>query len=165
MKYLIYSAQQPTEFHLKTYPLPTVFETPELITSLYDYSMSRQPPPPSSPPPTTDDEESILSPKGADDAPPSGERQSSILFLRIEAAADYFTTNQTLMEHPEPVVADIILDPFVFNVLPRTLVPTVGYIVFIAALSWVLSTRLVMPWVRGLMVGDDSVAEQERKTQ
>ncbi|KUI62108.1 hypothetical protein VP1G_09236 [Cytospora mali] len=152
-------ATQPTEFHLETYTLPTVFETPELITSLYNYSITRQPPPPS-----TD---------GGDkegNSPAFKERQSSILFLRIDAAADYFSTNRTLMEHPEPVVVDIILDPFVLNVLPRTLVPTVGYVVCIAALSWVLSTRLTMPWVRGLMVGggggDSSmVAEQERKRQ
>ena len=146
--------QQPTAFHLETYPLPTVFDTPELITSLYNYSMSRQPSP---------------SHHKLDDASasPSGERQSSSLFLRIDAAAEYFTTNRTLMARPEPVAADIILDPFVLNVLPRTLVPTVGYVVLVAAVSWVLSTRLVMPWVRGLMVDgpDSAAAEQERKRQ
>jgi hypothetical protein len=79
---------------------------------------------------------------------------SSVLFLRIDAAADYFTTNRELMSHPEPVLADIILDPFVFNVLPRTLVPTVGYVVLVAAASWVLASQFLMPWVRGLMVED-----------
>ncbi|ROV97076.1 hypothetical protein VMCG_07495 [Cytospora schulzeri] len=155
-------ATQPTEFHLETYPLPTVFDTPELITSLYNYSMTRQQ--------SSSSSSSPSSPSSS--SPTPKDRQSSILFLRIDAAADYFTTNQTLMKHPDPVAVDIILDPFVLNVLPRTLVPTVGYVVLVAALSWVLSTRLVMPWVRGLMVdgdGDDSVAEkqqqQERKKQ
>jgi hypothetical protein len=146
--------QQPTEFHLETYTLPAVFEDPELITSLYNYSMTRQPSsssPPPPPPPTPKDRQ------------PS----SSTLFLRVDAAADYFTTDRALMARPEPVLVDIILDPFVLNVLPRTLVPTVGYVVLVAALSWILSTRLVMPWVRGLMVEDSAEADQqeERKKQ
>lgn len=60
------------------------------------------------------------------------------------------------MQHPEPVLADVILDPFLLNVLPRTLLPTVGYVVFVAAASWVLATRFLMPWVRGLMVDGDN---------
>lgn len=83
-----------------------------------------------------------------------GEHLSSVLLLRIDAAADYFTTERELMLRPEPVLADVILDPFLLNVLPRTLLPTVGYVVFVAAASWVLATRFLMPWVRGLMVED-----------
>lgn len=134
--------QQPTAFHLETHTLPTVFDTPELITSLYNYSMSRQhlPPPPPPPPP----------PKEG-----SGDQLSSVLLLRIDAAADYFTTDAALMRHPKPVLADVILDPFVLNVLPRTLLPTVGYVVVVAAASWLLAARLVMPWVRRLMVDGD----------
>lgn len=60
------------------------------------------------------------------------------------------------MQRPEPVLADVILDPFLLNVLPRTLLPTVGYVVLVAAASWVLAARMLMPWVRGLMVDDDS---------
>lgn len=107
--------------------------------------MSRQPPSSSSPPkPAT--------------AP---EHQSSILFLRISAAAEYFTTNATLMAHPEPVLVDIILDPFLGNVLPRTLVPTVVYIVAVAVASWVLASRLVVPELKALFGEEDGV----KKTQ
>ncbi|ROW00631.1 hypothetical protein VSDG_03265 [Cytospora chrysosperma] len=146
----------PTEFHLETYTLPAVFEDPELTTSLYNYSMARQPSSPSSPPPPPTPKEDHQS-----------SSPLSTLFLRVDAAADYFTTDRALMARPEPVLVDIILDPFVLNVLPRTLVPTVGYLVLVAALSWVLSTRLVMPWLRGLMVEESSEAEQqeERKKQ
>ncbi|KAJ0124645.1 hypothetical protein J7T55_005985 [Diaporthe amygdali] len=151
-------ATQPTAFHLETYTLPTVFDTPELITSLYNYSMSRQLADPPPPPPA--------SAKGG------GEHLSSVLFLRIDAAADYFTTDAALMQWPEPVLADVILDPFVLNVLPRTLLPTVGYVVLVAAASWALATRLIMPWVRGLMVeggdgraGAGREAGEEKKTR
>lgn len=104
-----------------------------------------------------------------------GEHLSSVLLLRIDAAADYFTTDRALMLHPEPVLADVILDPFLLNVLPRTLLPTVGYVVLVAAASWVLAARLLMPWVRGLMVDDGDGAvqhgagrkegEEEKKTR
>lgn len=88
-----------------------------------------------------------------------------MLFLRVSAAADYFTTNQTLMLHPELVLVDLILDPFVLNVLPRTLVPTVGYIIFVAAMSWVLATRLIVPWLTDMMVSSADEARTEKKAE
>lgn len=91
------------------------------------------------------------------------EHQASLLFLRVSAAADYFTTNRTLMDHPEPVLVDLILDPFVFNILPRTLVPTVGFVVLVALVSWVLGVQVVRPWLTALVEADDG--DGEKKTQ
>lgn len=54
--------------------------------------------------------------------------------------------NQTLMDTVPPVFVDIILDPYILNVLPRSLVPTVGYIVVVAVLSWFLA-RSVSTWI------------------
>lgn len=61
---------------------------------------------------------------------------SSILLLRVLAAADYFTDNAELMKNPPPVLVDLILDPFFLNVLPRSLIPTVRYIVVVAILTF-----------------------------
>lgn len=69
------------------------------------------------------------------------------------------------MRRPPPVAVDVILDPFVLNVLPRTLVPTAAYAVLVAGLSWLLSTRLVVPRVRRLMVGGPAAGQQGRKEQ
>jgi hypothetical protein len=69
-----------------------VFDTPELISSLAKYSEQLH---------ETDDE--FL---GAHDTVPPPAAQS-ILFLRIQAAASYYSTNRTLMERPEPVDVDI----------------------------------------------------------
>ena len=84
--------QQPTSFTLITYTLSEVFDTPELITSLATYSESRQTLPSS-------------------DWNPGhrrvGSSPDSILFLQVFAAADYFTTNKTLMQHVPPVNVDI----------------------------------------------------------
>lgn len=69
------------------------------------------------------------------------------------------------MRRPEPVLVDLILDPFLLGVLPRTLLPTVGYVVLVAAASWIVAARLVMPWLRGLMVASAEAEKGEKKTQ
>jgi hypothetical protein len=43
------------------------------------------------------------------------------------------------MEEVPPVYVDVILDPFIFNVLPRSLAPTVCYIVVVAIMSYFLA--------------------------
>ena len=74
---------------------------------------------------------------------------SSTLFLQIFAAADYYTMNKTLMENVPPVYVDIILDPFILNLLPRSLLPTVAYITLLAIGSWYLSAY-ISKWLRQL---------------
>ena len=116
-----WAAVQPTAFTIDTFNIMHVFDTSSLITSLADFSESRAQQPP-------------LETKQR-----SGARQGSILFLRIQSGADYHTTNETLMRHPPPVDVDIILDPYLANVFPQSLVPTAGYITVLAAGSWFLS--------------------------
>ncbi len=68
--------------------------------------------------------------------------ESSVLLLRILVAADYYTTNKALMSNVPPVYVDVILDPFIFDILPQSLVPTVGYIIVIATLSWFVAQQI-----------------------
>lgn len=63
----------------------------------------------------------------------------SLLFLKVQAAADYFTTNKTLMLRPQAVDIDIILDPYLANIFPASLLPTAIYIVGLAILSFYVS--------------------------
>lgn len=130
-----------------------VFDTPDLISSLASYSELRR--------------SAFLNQKGtaSDLLPPSdslpiasqGVGSTTTLFLRISAAADYFTTNLTLMQNVPPVNVDIsekasartdstvadpigpVLDPFLLNAFPRSLLPTAGYLVLIAIGAWYLS--------------------------
>ncbi|KAK1836152.1 hypothetical protein QBC39DRAFT_297050 [Podospora conica] len=125
-----WAATQPTSFRVNTHQLAKVFETPELITSLSTYSTARQP---------TEDENRPPTPRRHD----REERHASVLFLEILAAADYFTTNATLMRNPPPVLVDIILDPFLLNILPRSLLPTVGYIIAVAAVAYFAARYVV----------------------
>jgi hypothetical protein len=65
--------------------------------------------------------------------------QKSILLLQIFAAADYFSLNKTLMSDVPPVLVDIILDPYLLNIFPKSLVPTAGYLIVLAVGAWFIS--------------------------
>jgi hypothetical protein len=57
--------------------------------------------------------------------------------------------NNTLMNHVPLVFVDIILDPYIFNVFPRSLVSTAAYIVLLAIGSWYLS-KYISKWFQNL---------------
>ncbi|KAI6355957.1 hypothetical protein MCOR25_008040 [Pyricularia grisea] len=130
-----WAATQPTSFTLKTHDVPVVWDTPELISSLSEYSTARL-----EKKSTQEGEESGQSGRKAIDR--RGEHEASMLLLEILAAADYFTDHANLMEKVEPVHVDIILDPYVFNVLPRSLIPTVLYILVVATVFWLFARRM-----------------------
>jgi len=83
------------------------------------------------------------------------------LFLQIYAAADYYTMNQTLMENVPPVLVDIILDPYIFNILPRSLVPTIAYVILLAVGSWYISEH-VMKWI--CKIGTDDLNSEKKNS-
>ena len=105
----------------------------ELIKSLTDYSDSRQ----------SSDEALQLDP------------HSSTLLLQVFAAADYYTMNKTLMQNVPPVYVDIILDPYILNIFPQSLVPTAGYLVIIAVGSLFLS-KYISSWLQDIASIDAS---------
>lgn len=146
--------QQPTSFRLEAYDLPTVFESPELITSLAQYSETRQPDPIQ-----IEDEKPSISRKQT--AKRASDELSSTLFLQVFAAADYYTTNKTIMKDVPPVFVDIILDPFIFNVFPRSLVPTAGYIFLLAIGGWFLA-KYISTWF-GNLVREDLAEDRKKK--
>ncbi|KAE8381047.1 hypothetical protein BDV26DRAFT_105576 [Aspergillus bertholletiae] len=125
-------ATQPTAFTLTTYTLPQAVDDPALFSSISLYSQTHLASPQSNAIPRR-------SSSFHDQAPTS----DSVLFLRVTAAADYFSLNKSLMENVPPVAADIILDPFLWNIFPQSLVPTACYICAVACLAvaigwWVL---------------------------
>lgn len=97
-----------------------MFDTPELIQALAAYAEE----------PTR---------KRPEPSRSSARSKESVLFLRVRAAADFFTTNKELMSSPPPVDVDLILDPYVFNVFPRSLGPTAAYITALAFVAWIVS--------------------------
>ncbi|KAF4967832.1 hypothetical protein FSARC_4689 [Fusarium sarcochroum] len=141
-----WAAIQPTGFVLDLYELDTVWSTPELIQSLAGYAYARQ-----------DQETELheeLPRKG------EGERETSLLLLQIKASADYFTDDAALMKDPPPVLVDLILDPYLFNVVPRSLVPTAGYIVLISAVAWFVA-RSIASKLQTIAVTADSADKKK----
>ena len=67
---------------------------------------------------------------------------TSTLFLRIQSAASFYSSNRTLMNEPPAVDVDIILDPFLLNVLPRSLAPVGAYLVVVSIGAWFCSGYL-----------------------
>ncbi|KNG86903.1 hypothetical protein ANOM_004753 [Aspergillus nomiae NRRL 13137] len=126
-------ATEPTVFTLATHTLPQAIDDPALFSSISLYSQAHLASPQSNAVPRK------LS-SFHDQAPTS----DSVLFLRVTAAADYFSLNKTLMENVPPVAADIILDPFLWNIFPQSLVPTACYIFVVGCLAVVIGW-----WVLG----------------
>ncbi|KAL4979409.1 hypothetical protein BDW66DRAFT_102391 [Aspergillus desertorum] len=102
-------ATQPTAFTLSMYTIRDALEDRALFDAINSYSVA------------------AATPNRQGDTPAVANIASkldSVLLLRISAAADYFSLDQELMENVPPVLADIILDPFLRNVFPKSLVPT-----------------------------------------
>ncbi|PFH60828.1 hypothetical protein XA68_10289 [Ophiocordyceps unilateralis] len=123
-----WAAVEPTSFALDVYQLDHVWRTPELIQSLAEYASKRH-----------DLMGNTVTAQARQPSPQSIERKSSVLLLHIRAAADYFTDDEQLMKHPPPVLVDLILDPFLYNVIPLSLVPTAGYLVLVSVITWFLA--------------------------
>ncbi|KAI5306984.1 hypothetical protein KEM56_005903 [Ascosphaera pollenicola] len=141
--------EQPTEFWLDAFTFDEVHESLALNASIENFIASEQ-------------GQKQLDGKNADVRSKvnseNGLATSSSLFLRLIAAADYFTLNETLMQSPEPVHVDLILDPFLANIFPRSLVPVGIYLSIVAVIAWFVS-NFVWKFVSG--IADSDVAVQE----
>lgn len=82
------------------------------------------------------------------------------LLVEIRAAADFFTDNEHLMASPPPVLVDIILDPFLFNILPQSLLPSVGYLFLLGLATWVAGR-----WVANTLRSAGSLVDSQTKKQ
>jgi hypothetical protein len=114
-----WAATQPTNFRLDVFDISELLANPELFAAV---SQSRVPLPLH----RTD-------------------KRENALLLRIQAAADFFTTDKSRMRNPPPVDVDIILDPYLANIFPKSLIATAGYIICLTIGSWYISGTI---WTR-----------------
>ncbi|KAJ5887561.1 hypothetical protein N7495_007602 [Penicillium taxi] len=147
-------ATQPTAFELETYSLARAFENTTLLSALSIFGKTRLA--------SLDAnlQTNAIPRRASGRTEDSGPMTDSVLFLRVRAAADYFTTNETLMKTPSPVLVDLILDPFLWNVFPRSLVPTAGWIVVVA-----VAAVFVARWVAAELGRVIEDARQARKEE
>ncbi|BCS18967.1 uncharacterized protein APUU_11795S [Aspergillus puulaauensis] len=152
-------ATQPTEFTLSAYTLPEIIEDRALLSaiSLYSSSQLATSPPQAATTPIRRGRRSAVA-----DSEPSAD---SVLFLRISAAADYFSLDQTLMENVPPVLADVILDPFLGNVFPKSLAPTACWISVVACLGIVVARWISREFTRVVNSADIRDPQDVKKDQ
>lgn len=82
--------------------------------------------------------------------------------MRIDAVADYFTMSESLMQTVPPVAADIILDPFLGNVFPRSLVPTACWGLVVVVVAVVVSRWVVKEIGRVVLLEMRSTSEAKK---
>lgn len=126
-----------------------MWDTPELIQSLANYAYSQQPVPGGNP----DSQPQRQSSQG------QKERTASLLLLQIRASADYFTDNAALMKDPPPVLVDLILDPFIYNIVPRSLIPTAGFIVAVSLVA-IFAARYIASKLQSIAITSDSTEKK-----
>lgn len=66
------------------------------------------------------------------------------------------------MRSPPPVLVDLILDPYLLNVFPRSLVPTAGWVIVVAGVSWVVG-GFVVRLVQGIAREAEKNEEEGKK--
>ncbi|KAF5629307.1 hypothetical protein F52700_7626 [Fusarium sp. NRRL 52700] len=141
-----WAAIQPTVFDLAVYELDTVWQTPELIQSLANYSFSRH--------------DQVAVPTNESTQTEGQEREASVLLIQIKSSADYFTNDAALMKDPSPVHVDLILDPYLYGLIPRSLVPAAGYLVLVGAVAWLVS-RSIVSKLQTIAVTTDGVNKKQ----
>ena len=62
------------------------------------------------------------------------------------------------MQNPPPVLVDLILDPYTYNLIPRSLLPTIGYLTLVGIITW-----FVARWIATSLRSIASSAEEESK--
>lgn len=156
MKHLLIPSQQPTSFTLSTHTLPLTVGDPTLLSSLSTFSTTRLASLASNPQANLQSVHQHSTKPGSDPAPTS----DSVLFLRVRAAADYFSPDTALMRDVPPVAVDVILDPFLWNVFPRSLVLTATWGVVVAVVAGVVGRWVVAELGR---VIDDARVERAKE--
>ncbi|KAL4907465.1 hypothetical protein BDW74DRAFT_124733 [Aspergillus multicolor] len=135
-------ATQPTAFTLSTYTVHELLEDRSLLDTISSYSAA-----------------AIPSRQGGNsDA-------YSALLLRISAAADYFSLDTELMENVPPVLADIILDPFLGNVFPKSLVPTAAWIGVVSCFAVIIARWIAREFASVVNLAGPAERGDEKKVQ
>lgn len=131
---------------MDVHELDAVWTIPDLMLSLYNYSSSRQ---------VEAENQTPQVHHRSSSSKDAKERTASLLLLRVHAAADYFSHHPELMRNPPPVLVDLILDPYLFNVFPESLLLTAGYIVLVA-----VATLFLAKWIANRMT---AIAATEKR--
>ena len=83
------------------------------------------------------------------------------MLLRVSVAANYFSLDPVRMRSPEPLRAELMLDPFVAGILPQSVGPTLIFAVVVAVAGW-LAGGALWRFFQELGGVDQEQAKQQR---
>lgn len=63
------------------------------------------------------------------------------------------------MKDPPPVLVDLILDPFIYNIVPRSLIPTAGFIVAVSLVA-IFAARYIASKLQSIAITSDSTEKK-----
>ncbi|RMD43286.1 hypothetical protein DV735_g1823, partial [Chaetothyriales sp. CBS 134920] len=132
------------------------FASPDLLSALTTYSNARHQA-------ATADELDQIRSRRSQRLSRANTLPATFLFLQVFAKADYYALNSTMMAIVPPVQADLILDPYLLNVLPATLLSTVGFILAIAVVGWLGSGWVIKSLLRPLASGTEDSEHKKRE--
>ncbi|PUU73726.1 hypothetical protein B9Z19DRAFT_1094467 [Tuber borchii] len=121
---ICWAATSPTDLTLNIYTASQLLDKPSLLANMTAYATHQLPP----------------SPVNKLSCPSAAPR--SVLYLNIRAKAGYYTHEKHRMETPDPVRVEIVLDPFILNALPESLLPIAVTIILTALSAFWLSGRV-----------------------
>ncbi|KAF8252171.1 hypothetical protein K440DRAFT_633388 [Wilcoxina mikolae CBS 423.85] len=123
---ICWAATQPTDFTLDLFAPDKVLAEPSLLEQIQKYPSRTS----------------------------SVRSEGSVLYLRVFAKTAYVSSSTSRMQNPEPVDVDIILDPYIFNLIPESLLKIIGVIVIVAVSSWWLGG-----WIHNVLLGFASLTK------
>ncbi|CAD6505690.1 BgTH12-01180 [Blumeria graminis f. sp. triticale] len=130
---ICWAATQPTTFRIKTHELHRYSDIPKLVTEMMKSGDVRN----------SDPQVAFFHTNLTSSTAPDQDRELSTVLLQLDAAADYYTWNKELMQEVPQVHADIIVDPYILNIFPQSLLLTLVYISLLSIGSCLFSTMVV----------------------
>ncbi|CCU82443.1 unnamed protein product [Blumeria hordei] len=130
---ICWAATQPTMFRIKTHEFHRESDIPKLVTEMMKSGDVG-----SSDPQVKFFHTNLTSSIALDQ-----DIELSTVLLQLDAAADYYTWNKELMQEVPHVRVDIIVDPYIFNIFPQSLLLTMVYISLLFVGSCIFSTIVV----------------------
>jgi len=73
---------------------------------------------------------------------PESESLEPRWYLRILSSASYYTMDEKRMRHPDSVPVELVLDPYILNLLPQSLLHIAGVVVSVVFIAWWASIKI-----------------------
>ncbi|KAF8468289.1 hypothetical protein BDZ91DRAFT_722380 [Kalaharituber pfeilii] len=71
-------------------------------------------------------------------------------YVQILSRADYYTLDESRSQHPDSVHVELVLDSYIFNILPKSLLQIGVVVAGVALWAWWISLKIYL-WISSIM--------------